>query len=222
MQPSPSQFSVEVNWNERTYTDDGFNIQSGPSPSAQPSWGAAVVPHYTKLAITLPLESAPASFLNKTDFSSIYYPNWEAVKSQAAPATVSPNPANLPQEGYIVRVSGADERGFSKMLALAQSLRNRFPRLRFTIKPHPQFNYAKMLVRSIGRAVGFNNFQKAKLCGDKVFLFVTCAVTADTAQTLTTIISLYHNISMSVQRENFLPSKQLKTVIIHRTARIGG
>lgn len=222
MQPSPSQFSVEVNWNKRTYTVDGFNIQSGPPPSAQPTWSAAVVPHNTKLTVTLPLESAPASFLNKTDFNSIYYPNWEAAKSQSTPAPVRPNPSVLPQEGYIAHVSGADERGLNKMLTLSQSLRNRFPRLRFSIKPHPQFNYARMVVLSIGRAVGFNNFQKVKLCGNNVFLFITCAMTMDTAQTLTTILSMYNSITMSVQRENVIPNKQLKTIIIHRTARIGG
>jgi len=222
MYPSPSQFSVELHWDERLYTVDGHRLLSGPAPAEAPTWAAAVAPHRTTLTISLPLESAPLSFINKTDFSSIYYPNWEAIKSQVSPADVEPDPSVLPSEGYIIRISGADERGFNKMLGLASALRTKFPRLKISIRPHPQFNLAKLLVRSIGRVVGFNNFQKAKVCGDKVFIFITCAVGMDTAQILTSIMSMYHNISMSIRRENFLPSKEVKVVVIHRTARLGG
>lgn len=221
MPPYPSQFLVEISpINEkRIYTKDGFIFQSGSTPSSQPVWSAMLSPHRSRILINLPMEGAPANILNKTDFASIYFPNWGAVKSQAMNNPVKPSAQNLPREGYTVYVSGADERGLSKMLAIAQNLRARFPRLHVSVRPHPQYNHAKMIVRSIGQAVGFNNFQKAKVCGDKLFIFITCAVSAETAQILTSILSIYNNISVAVQRENFMPTKELKTIVMHRLAR---
>jgi hypothetical protein len=217
MRPTPSRFAVEISRQEdRTYTATTFTIQSGPTPSEQVQWAATINPPKSRTFVALPLESPPASFLNQLDFQTIYYPNWDAVRSQVAPLPVEPDPSALPREGYIVRLSGADVRGFSRMLNLAQTIRSRLPRLRFSIRPHPQFNLAKMLLRSIGSAVGFSNIHKIKVCGDRIFFFITCATTAETAQILTTITSIYQTVLLQLRREDFISEKVARTIIIHR------
>lgn len=217
MRPTPSRFAVEISRQEdRTYTATTFTIQSGPTPAEQIQWAAVINPPKSQILVSLPLDSPPASFLNYLDFQTIYYPNWDAVRSQVAPLPVEPDPSTLPREGYIIRLSGADVRGLSRMLNLTQTVRSRLPRLRFSIRPHPQFNLAKMLLRSIGSSVGFNNIHKIKVCGNKIFFFITCATTSETAQTLTNITSIYQTILLQLRREDFISEKVVRTIIIHR------
>ena len=218
MRPTPSRFAVEISrQKDRTYTATTFAIQSGPTPAEQVQWAAVINPPKSQIFVSLPLDSPPASFLNYLDFQTIYYPNWDAVRSQLDPLPVEPDPSTLPREGYVIRLSGADVRGFSRMLNLVQTVRSRLPRLRFSIRPHPQFNLAKMLLRSIGSSVGFNNIHKVKVCGDRIFFFITCATTAETAQILTTITSIYQTILLHLRREDFISEKTTKTIIIHRS-----
>jgi len=197
-------------------TSTKIRLRVEETPAKNEKWCATSIPPQMEGALLIPLESAPVIRVRKSDLFVNYFPNWEAVRSQWVFPPVIPTSLSLPTEGYKITVAGMTMKSLDRMVSNANRLRTLFARSRMFTVMYSEQNLSKLLHIQLGTEFGFNNIGKIKVCGDTIFILLTCATTPNLGIVMHLVGERLRNALEILRRLVGLGAYQIKVIAIHR------